>query len=438
MVKLKRIYEYWCFESEKDKEDLKKHLGDDLYNDYMKIRDKIPKDQNAYKDFQKLKKLPIDDVQDFVDNFQSKTSKKNQDRREGAKKLYEDSDWVVYRITTPEAAVQYGKSTKWCISGRLHGGDNIDVKSKDAAFWFNHEIEDNNLDGGYYFYLSKKNPFEKYCVCLNKDGVVRSVYNAKDDMIGRSKTEIGINLPDIPKVHFGEDHYDFMSLENAVKNNDLSYVKKILKYDVFVSDSAFLSSIKNDNLEIFKLLVKKIIERGKVGYFNTTDAVKENKTEMVRYLLENGFKIGKYDLHQAVENDKYDIVRLLIDHGADADLENYYGETPFKLSVKYSKDIRIFKLLLKYSSVGSPILYVCKHGSSPENIDMVDILIKSGADIEDRDNDGNTPLCLAAINGDLKLVRFLLNAGANKDVKNHSGKTPRQLTRKKSIKDLLK
>lgn len=159
---------------------------------------------------------------------------------------------------------------------------------------------------------------------------------------------------------------------------------------------------------------------------------------MVRYLLENGFKIGKYDLHQAVENDKYDIVRLLIDHGADADLENYYGETPFKLSVKYSEDLRIFKLLLKYSNVGSPILYVCKHGSSPENIDMVDILIKSGADIEDRDNDGNTPLCLAAINGDLKLVRFLLNSGANKDVKNHSGKTPRQLTRKKSIKDLLK
>ena len=192
---------------------------------------------------------------------------------------------------------------------------------------------------------------------------------------------------------------------------------------------------ETDTIDDIKLLVKKIIERGKIGSFNTTDAVKENKTEMVRYLLENGFKIGKYDLHQAVVNDNYDIVRLLIDHGTDADLENYYGETPFKLSVVYSKDIRIFKLLLNYSSVGSSILYVCKHGSSPENIDMVDILIKSGADIEDRDNDGNTPLCLAAINGDLKLVRFLLNAGANKDVKNHSGKTPRQLTRKKFIKD---
>ena len=80
MVKLRRVYEYWCFESEKDKEDLKKHLGDDLYNDYMKIRDKITKGDNDYKDFQKLKKLPIKDVRSFVDNFQSET-----DRRKEAK-----------------------------------------------------------------------------------------------------------------------------------------------------------------------------------------------------------------------------------------------------------------------------------------------------------------------------------------------------------------
>lgn len=53
MVKLRRISESELFlESEKDKEDLKNHLGEDLYNDYMKIRDRIPKDQNDYKDFQ--------------------------------------------------------------------------------------------------------------------------------------------------------------------------------------------------------------------------------------------------------------------------------------------------------------------------------------------------------------------------------------------------
>ena len=79
MVKLKRIYESKLFmESDKDKEDLKKYLGNDLYNDYMKIRDRIPKDQNDYKDFQKLKKLPIEDVKDFVGSFQSETDKRKE------------------------------------------------------------------------------------------------------------------------------------------------------------------------------------------------------------------------------------------------------------------------------------------------------------------------------------------------------------------------
>ena len=128
MVKLRRVslIESYIFESKdltleskKDLEDLKDYLGDDLFDAYMKIRDKIS-DPN-FKDFNKLKKVDKKDIQDFVSSFQSKSDKKKQDKFEGAKKLYEDDDWVVYRITTYSAAQLYGKGTKWCITGRYPG-----------------------------------------------------------------------------------------------------------------------------------------------------------------------------------------------------------------------------------------------------------------------------------------------------------------------------
>ena len=93
MVKLRRVYESDIYlESKKDLDDLKNYLGDKLFDDYMKIRDRIPKDQNEFKDFSKLKKMDKKDIQDFIDNFKSKSDKKKSDKTEGADKLYEDSD----------------------------------------------------------------------------------------------------------------------------------------------------------------------------------------------------------------------------------------------------------------------------------------------------------------------------------------------------------
>ena len=174
MVKLRRVYENWCFESQKDLDDLKDHLGDDLYNDYMKIRDRIPKDQNEYKDFQKLKKLPIEDVQNFVDNFQSEADKRKEAKK-GAKKIYENGDWIVYKITTYPASKYYGSGTTWCITGRYGGHE------ERGEEYFNGYINNYNLDGGYYFFINKRDESEKYCLLLKRNDKVHSIWNAEDN-----------------------------------------------------------------------------------------------------------------------------------------------------------------------------------------------------------------------------------------------------------------
>ena len=57
------------------------------------------------------------------------------------------------------------------------------------------------------------------------------------------------------------------------------------------------------------------------------------------------------------------------------------------------------------------------------HVEAVEILVKSGANVEVKDRLGNTPLICAAIHGHHEVVKLLLNAGADPDVKDNRGKS---------------
>ncbi|MCL1937672.1 MAG: ankyrin repeat domain-containing protein [Candidatus Azobacteroides sp.] len=54
---------------------------------------------------------------------------------------------------------------------------------------------------------------------------------------------------------------------------------------------------------------------------------------------------------------------------------------------------------------------------------IAELLIKSGADMNIKDDDGNTPLLLSAINRNYDAMKILLKAGAKTDIKNNEDKT---------------
>ena len=302
MVKLRRVYESDLFlESQKDLDDLKDHLGDDLYNDYMKIRDKIPKDQNDYKDFQKLKKLPISDVQDFVDNFQSE-SERRKEAKKGAQKLYEDSDWLVLKITTYPAAVEYGKNTKWCITGRYPGHE------WRGEEYFNDYIDQRNLDGGYYFYISKKDPKEKYCVLQTRDRKIDSIWDSQDTDQGNSAYFLDVKLPYVKEV--GLETVQITDLFSAIREGDLDIVK-----DCFNKD---LVNVRGSNGTTPLLLA--------IGFSNL---------DIAEFLLKNGADVnmpdqdGNTPLINACLNEDLDLVKMLVKYGADINVKTKYG-TPLE------------------------------------------------------------------------------------------------------------
>lgn len=128
---------------------------------------------------------------------------------------------------------------------------------------------------------------------------------------------------------------------------------------------------------------------------------KEATLEALRFLLDQGAKVDAVNeagyslLHVAAQNGEIEIMQRLLDKGADLDLPDKNGRTP------------LFHAINK----------------SPHSLDTVKFLIDCEANLNIQDEDGRTPLHWAAINKATKILKILLHAGANRTLKDKTGKT---------------
>lgn len=460
-------------ESKKDLEDLKDYLGDDLFDSYMDIRDKIS--DPKFKDFSKLKKMDKKDIQDFVSSFQSKSDKRKQDKIEGAEKIYEDADWIVYKITSYPAAQLYGKGTKWCITGRYEGAES------QGEGYFNDYISRYDLDGGYYFYISKKDPDRKYCLLLDKDGDIHSIWSADDtDMRDADKEDLPSDLPNIKGIDI-QEYLDFFgstdsnlleALKKEIWNDDPNLqridriAKSVAKSDSY-SDDRFKSIWDglywhNNPYPILKILSKYSHLPDKL-YVDLSHG--DSALDLVRFYLEEVANKNKYsdDERSSVLKDlsgslwNRDLVILtplkeqikdVIKAGVGDDIDWLHTLSPLVMDDKGVID-SLKKLgdeyLLQYSfgtdteRVLEPLL---KNGLSPNFVfsdsdpllfkaeennraDMVELLLDYGADPNTKYDPSNPDsyVWLAAIEDDkIDILKSFINHGANiKEWKDEDG-----------------
>lgn len=293
-IKNRKQLESLTYEGKQDQEILNDFLGDEYYNKYSLIKNKISDPE--YKDIYKLIKKDPDEVKDYIDNFKS-----NRDSvkaaKEGTTKLYEDSDWVVYRITSYNAAKYYGKNTKWCISGNYPGHEGLGEK------YFNNYIKDYSLDGGYYFYINKHNQNDKYCVLKKQSGNIASIWDAKDTNIGDSLYWDDVDLPYVKEV--GLNTAEQEDLLFAIKDGDLEIVKQC------VNDNTINAVTPTGRTPL-------MIAAAKSGY---------TAIEIAAYLIDNGADVsyvsedGKSALVIASESGRYEMVQFLVEYG-HADVNN--------------------------------------------------------------------------------------------------------------------
>ena len=88
-------------------------------------------------------------------------------------------------------------------------------------------------------------------------------------------------------------------------------------------------------------------------------------------------------LHIAYEHDSIELVQILLDKGADVNAQNNSKQTPLHIACK------------------------C------ESIELVQILLNKGADVNVQNNSKQTPLHIACESDSIELVHILLDKGAD-------------------------
>lgn len=287
---------HFFFESKKDKEDLEQYLGKELFAKYCLIRNKIPnsKEYEKYRNFELLKKMDIEDIREFIDNFNSNMNDRVK-AKSGAKKLYEDENWYVYRISTYPAAKYYGRNTKWCISG------NFDGEEGRGRYYFFEYIEVFNLDGGYYFYISKNNDNIKYCVLQSENREIVSIWNSNDINIGTTLKDLPSDFPIIKEVNLKMD-----SLYSAIEHNNLELLEEILLKEKDANIYSIAGNTKrtildyvlrNSNLDNQLEIIKLFIENGKIDCSYADEFIK-----LIDFIIENGNDYDKKEFNSIMEN----------------------------------------------------------------------------------------------------------------------------------------
>ena len=121
--------------------------------------------------------------------------------------------------------------------------------------------------------------------------------------------------------------------------------------------------------------------------------------------------IGSTALHYAYEQDHVNTVTVFLNSGSDIDAVNQKSPTPLHLAAMHGHE-DIVKLLLdrgaNHGSLSAQLETPLHLRARMGMLDIVEVLIKNGADVNQTEQDGNSILTLAAINGNEALAQRAL------------------------------
>lgn len=247
--------------------------------------------------------------------------------------------------------------------------------------------------------------------------------------------------------------------------NSVGYqMKKILRHlrDVFIvclfvifstsfayAVEDLVSVVTSGDKEMLESLIANGVDvKTDKGGFALSMAAMVGKYENVEVLIAHGANVnarepinGFTPLHQAVSyigyrpmnpsgemppmdvgvaKSKKKIVELLIEHGADVNNRNKYGVTPL-----YSAATKeMAELLIKH---GANVNAMNINNNTPlydaisHNKEVVEVLIAHGADVNNKDRSGNTPLHVAINVRNKEIAELLIQHGADVNTKNQNG-----------------
>jgi ankyrin repeat protein len=192
-----------------------------------------------------------------------------------------------------------------------------------------------------------------------------------------------------------------------------------------------IASSYNGGSEIVKLLVSKGANLSVAGGSKETpltEATTANDTATIKFLIEKGADVntadqyGQTPLWNASGEANLEAMKLLISKGADVNKANLAAET-----VK-NGPIELFQLTPLHQASGS------------NSFEAVSLLLDHGAKVDALDARGMTPLLLAVASDRVepRVVKLLLDKGADPKIKSKAGESTLDWARKFNNPDVLK
>jgi len=218
----------------------------------------------------------------------------------------------------------------------------------------------------------------------------------------------------------------FQDIKKAIKADKLKAVKKLVEADPAIvnienshGDSPLYIAVQEENIDIAKYLIDNGAD---VNHINTTEV----------------WSI----LHLACHLKNLEMVKLLLDNDADIELTTNTGATPLYLICETGTHsqaaIEIIEVLLDAAEEKGvldeyinkkeehgyfPLYIACKEGDD----DIVELLLKSGANLEEKNEQGQTALMIAIQenkeSSHLEVIKTLLKAGADLLYTDNTGRT---------------
>ena len=157
-------------------------------------------------------------------------------------------------------------------------------------------------------------------------------------------------------------------------------------------------------------------------------------------------------------NFQYEATKYMLEHGADPNAEYIEAEEYKKANYKsnskpmdegytplfVANNEKIINLLLDYgadinykNNKGNTPIFWFARGFDPKNINLIKVIIEKGADVNAVNNEGKTPLLLAVSDGNFYIAKILLEHGADVKVKDKSGKTAMDYALEKGNKEMV-